>query len=137
MAPASPPRLNFFVDGSLGRIKVPTLLRAAGIELRTLAEVYGIPADERVADLEWLELAGNHSWPILMKDGRIRRNPAERAALVQHGVQAFCLTNGNILAAAMADEFLAAMDRIVEACRAESPCLYAVSRGRLRKLDLS
>ncbi|MHB1164374.1 MAG: PIN-like domain-containing protein [Candidatus Nanopelagicales bacterium] len=137
MAPASPPRLGFFVDRSLGRIKVPTQLRAAGIELQTLAEVYGVPADERVTDLEWLELAGSHSWPVLMKDARIRYRSAERAALIEHGVQAFCLTNGNISGAAMADEFLAAMDRIVEVCHTESPCLYAVSRGRLRRLDLS
>ncbi|NQW73692.1 MAG: hypothetical protein HQ453_13265 [Actinobacteria bacterium] len=137
MTPASPPPKGFFVDRSVGRLKAPALLRAAGIELRTLAEVYGIPADESVTDLEWLELAGSRGWPVLMKDARIRRNPAERAALVQHGVQAFCLTNGNILAAAMAEEFLAAMDRIVEVCHAESPCLYAVSGGNLRRIDLS
>lgn len=137
MTPATPPRLGFFVDRSLGRIQVPALLRAAGIELRTLAEVYGIPADERVTDPEWLELAGSQSWPVLMKDARIRYRSAERAALIAHGVQAFCLTNGNISGAAMADEFLAAMDRIVEACHAEAPCLFAVGAGRLRKLDLS
>lgn len=137
MAPATPPLSGFFVDRSLGRLRVPALLRAAGIELRTLAEVYGIPADERVTDLEWLELAGSRGWPVLMKDARIRRNPAERAALVQHGVQAFCLTKGNILAPAMAEEFLAAMPRIVEVCHAETPCLYAVSGGRLGRVDLS
>lgn len=137
MAPPTPPRPNFFVDRSLGRIKVPALLRVAGIELQTLAEVYGIPADERITDLEWLELVGSHSWPVLMKDARIRYRSAERAALIEHGVQAFCLSNGNISGAAMADEFLAAIDRIIDVCHAESPCLYAVSRGRLRKLDLS
>lgn len=136
MAPATPPPSGFFVDRSLGRLKVPTLLRAAGIELRTLAEVYGIPADERVTDLEWLELAGGQSWPVLMKDARIRYRTAERAALIEHGVQAFCLTNGNISGAAMADEFLAGMDQIYEVCHAQSPCLYAVSRGSLRRLDL-
>ncbi len=137
MKRASPPPQGFFVDRSLGRIKAPALLRAAGIELRTLAEVYGIPADEKVTDLEWLELAGSRAWPVLMKDERIRYNPAERAALIQYGVQAFCLTNGNMSSAEMADSFLAAMDRIIEICHTESPCLYAVSRGRIRKIDLA
>lgn len=43
-----------FVDRSLGRVKVPTLLRAAGIELVTLADYYGQPADEDVTrPIKW------------------------------------------------------------------------------------
>src|SRR5215218_8163493 len=45
---------TLFIDRSLGRIKVPTLLREAGLELVTLAEHYGIPQDETVADVTWL-----------------------------------------------------------------------------------
>ncbi len=45
-----PPK--FFVDRSLGRIRVPGLLREAGWSLVTLAEHYGIPQDEQIADLE-------------------------------------------------------------------------------------
>ena len=57
--------LEFFVDRSLGRRQLPALLRAAGMQLRTLAEVYGVPRDEAVADVDWLELAGTHEWPVL------------------------------------------------------------------------
>lgn len=39
-----------FVDRSLGRLQVPRLLRASGIELVTLAEHYGQPHDEDVDD---------------------------------------------------------------------------------------
>lgn len=49
---------DLFLDRSLGRIKVPALLRAAGLRLKTLSERYGIPADEAIADQDWLELAG-------------------------------------------------------------------------------
>ena len=42
--PAGLPEL--FLDRSLGRIKVPQLLRDAGLRLITLAEHYGIPKDE-------------------------------------------------------------------------------------------
>jgi PIN like domain len=53
---------ELFLDRSLGRRQVPDLLRAAGLRLRTLSEVYGIPADEDVADVDWLELAGTRGW---------------------------------------------------------------------------
>lgn len=45
---------ELFLDRSLGRRQVPDPLRAAGLRLRTLAEVYGIPADETIADVDWL-----------------------------------------------------------------------------------
>ena len=45
---------DLFIDRSLGRIQVPGLLRAAGLRLIALAEHYGIPADENVADTTWL-----------------------------------------------------------------------------------
>lgn len=64
---------HFFVDRSLGRIKVPQILREAGWSLTTLAEHYGIPADESIDDIEWLQLAGERGWAVLMKDDRIRR----------------------------------------------------------------
>lgn len=49
---------TLFLDRSLGRRQVPELLRAAGLRLHTLAEVYGIPVDETVADVDWLARAG-------------------------------------------------------------------------------
>jgi hypothetical protein len=127
---------DLFLDRSLGRRQVPNLLRAAGLRLQTLSEVYGIPADEDVADVEWLRLAGTHGWIVLMKDEKIRYRAAERDALVRHGVRAFCLTSGNVRASEMADLFLSAMDAITEACAASGPFLYAVSPRGLRRLDL-
>ncbi|WP_372447974.1 hypothetical protein [Kibdelosporangium banguiense] len=88
-----------FLDRSLGRRQVPDLLCAEGLCLQTLAEVYGIPADEDVADVDWLARAGSEGWVVLMKDERIRYRPAERVALVDHQVRAFCLTSGNLRAA--------------------------------------
>ncbi|MFI9553033.1 PIN-like domain-containing protein [Nonomuraea endophytica] len=54
MSPPEQPR-RFFVDRSLGRVAVPGLLRAAGWDLITLAEHYGVPADEAVSDTCWIE----------------------------------------------------------------------------------
>lgn len=123
--PASPPDrvgrppeglLDLFLDRSLGRRQVPALLRDAGLRLHTLAEVYGVPADEAVADTEWLELAGRRGWPVLMKDERIRYRPSERAAVVAHRVHAFCLTGGNLCAAAMAEQYLAVITGLAHPC---------------------
>jgi hypothetical protein len=127
---------DVFLDRSLGRLQVPELLRAGGVRLRTLAEVYGVPADEAVSDIEWLTRAGAEGWPVLMKDERIRYRPAERAAVLSASVQAFCLTNGNLLAARMAEIYLAALDKMELACRAPGPSLYAVSVTGLRRVEL-
>lgn len=128
---------ELFLDRSLGRRQVPALLRAAGLQLRTLSEEYGIPADERVPDTEWLELAGRNGWIVLMKDERIRYRPVERAALVAHRVRAFCLTSGNMRAAAMAAAYIAAVPGMVRACEEPGPFLYAVSGSGLRRIDLN
>ena len=127
---------DLFLDRSLGRIQVPLLLRAAGLDLRTLAEVYGVPADEDVSDVEWLTRAGHEGWPVLMKDERIRYRPAERDAVLAAGVQAFCLVKGNLRAAAMAELFIDAIAEIADACLTPGPFLYSVSRVGLRRVDL-
>ena len=126
-----------FLDRSLGRRQVPDLLRAAGIRLHTLAEVYGIPADEQVSDVDWLGHAGERGWPVLMKDDRIRYRPAERAAVIAHGVQAFCLSSGNLRASVMAHQFLAVLDELAAACQQPGPFLYVVSQAGLRRTDLT
>jgi hypothetical protein len=57
-----PPR--FFLDRSLGRKAVPEALRADGWDVITPAEHYGMPADEQVADTDWIEEAAKRGWPI-------------------------------------------------------------------------
>jgi hypothetical protein len=49
--------------------------------LVTLAEHYGMPADEKVRDATWLQLAGERGWVALMKDSHLRFNRAEREAV--------------------------------------------------------
>lgn len=127
---------DLFLDRSLGRRQVPDLLRAAGLRVRTLSEVYGVPRDEAVADVEWLELAGSRGWVVLMKDERIRYCAAEREMLLTYGVRAFCLTGGNLLAATMAGHFLAAIEQIAAACEESGPLLYAVSVQGIRRIEL-
>lgn len=133
--PAGLPTL--FLDRSLGRIKVPRVLRAHGLELVTLAEHYGMPADEDVVDARWLADAGDAGWAVLMKDDRIRYRQVERAALLASGVRAFCLTSGNLTANEMAQRFIGNLDGMVAACATPGPFLYAVQARGIRRIELS
>jgi hypothetical protein len=92
--PEQPPR--FFLDRSLGRKAVPEALRADGWDVITLAEHYGIPADEQVADTDWIEEAAKRGWPILMKDKRIRHRQAEITAVTEHKARCFVITRGDL-----------------------------------------
>jgi hypothetical protein len=127
---------DLFLDRSLGRIKVPLLLRAAGLRLVTLSEHYGIPADEDVADDEWLELAGRRGWVVFMKDTRIRYNRAEREAVKANRVRGFCLANQRLSGDEMAARFLSNLDAIVRACAEPGPFIYAVHETRIEKLPI-
>ncbi len=128
---------DLFLDRSLGRLKVPRLLRDAGLRLVTLAGHYGLPADEGVADEEWLELAGKSGWAVFMKDARIRYNPAERAAVLRHAVRCFCLTSQSLSSDEMARRFLDSLEAIAQACADDpGPFIYAVHRNRIERLRL-
>lgn len=125
-----------FVDRSLGRLEVPELLRAAGVELITLAEHYGMPADETVEDTTWIKESAERGWIAFMKDERIRRRPAEREALHRSAARCFCMANGNLKSAAMAERYLANLSAIARACTRPGPFLYAVHAIRIERLLL-
>ena len=72
---------DLFIDRSLGHVQVPTLLRGAGLRLTTLAERYGVPADEAISDVTWLRDAGVRQEVVFMKDTRVRYNSAEKQAV--------------------------------------------------------
>lgn len=112
------------------------MLREAGLRLTTLAEHYGIPADERVADTTWLQLAGTAGWVVFMKDGRIRGRRIEREAVQRFGVRCFCISRQGLTANAMAARYLAHLPAITKACEAPGPFFYAVHENRIERLDL-
>jgi hypothetical protein len=112
------------------------LLRAAGLQLVTLAEHYGISADEEVEDVTWIAAAGGHGWAVLMKDERIRRRPAEKAAVIEHAVQCFAITRADLRAEPMARRFLANLGAMERACAVPGPFIYAVHETRIELLSL-
>ena len=132
--PAELPKV--FLDRSLGRHKVPSLLRKTGLDLVTLAEVYGVPGDEKVSDTEWLERAGREGWVVFTKDVQIRRNQLERERIATYGVQVFCLSRQDLTAEEMADRFLRNLRQIVRACQKAGPLIYAVHEGRIEEISI-
>lgn len=123
-----------FTDRSLGRHKVPSLLRKAGLTVVTLAQYYGIPTDENVRDTDWLCLVGRKRWIVFMKDSAIRRRKEERETLMQHQVRAFCLNSATLPADEMARRFISNLPAIARACLQPGPFLYVVEACRIRRL---
>jgi hypothetical protein len=115
---------------------VPRLLREAGLRLVTLAERYGIPADEGVPDEQWLSDAGRRGEAVLMKDERVRYNAPEKAAIRRHAVRCFCLTGGNLPGVEMAARFVRNLSQMTVACAKPGPFVYAVHERRIERLTL-
>lgn len=126
--------LRFFLDRSLGRKAVPEALRADGWDVITLAEHYGIPADEQVADTDWIEEAAKHGWPILMKDKRIRHRSAEITAVTEHKARCFVITRGDLPSADMTQRFITNKAAILAAAAKPGPYIYSVQTDRISRL---
>lgn len=122
---------DIFLDRSLGRKGVPDRLRSAGLRVITLAEHYGLPADEDVADETWLELVAQRNWIAFMKDRRVRTR--EGWAVNLHGVRCFCLhPSHGLKVQAMADRFLDNLAAIRAACIRPGPFFYHVQANGIR-----
>jgi hypothetical protein len=125
-----------FIDRSLGRITVPRLLRDAGLSVVTLADHYGIPADEQVADVTWLAETAARGWIAIGKDARIRRRPAEKAAIRRHDCRCFYFTRGDLSAPTYADRILGSLGAIIQACAEPGPFIYVVHPNRIERMTL-
>ncbi len=125
---------DLFLDRSLGRIRVPGILREEGPRLVTLAERYGIPEDERVTDERWLRDTGRLGEAVFMKDSRVRYKVAEKRAITQFRARCFGLARQDLRAEEMAARFLNNLHQITEACRDEGPFIYAVHARRIDRI---
>lgn len=124
---------EFFVDRSLGKSIVEGL-RAAGLSVRSMAEVYGEKRAQLLADEVWLRDAGKNNWIVLTKDDAIRRRPAERDALTEAAVRVFCLTNRNMRGADQTERFVSNRHRILRQARKPGPYIYGVYEKGLKRL---
>ena len=132
--PEGLPRL--FLDRSLGSVQVPRLLREAGLDLITMAEHYGAPVDQAVADPEWLELVGSNDWVAFTKDEGIRLQARNREALIEHRVRCFYLARQDLAASEMAARFLRNLPAIVRACGRPGPFMIAIYPNEIRNMPI-
>jgi hypothetical protein len=128
------PVIEFFIDRSLGRKHLAQALGDLGFTVHTMASVYGERVAQELEDERWLADAGQHDWVVLMKDDAIRRRPAERDALAEAKVRAFCLTNAQLRAAEQSDRFVSNIKRILRQAEKPGPYIYGVYDGYIKRL---
>ncbi len=124
---------EFFVDRSLGKSIVEGL-RAAGLTVHSMAEVYGEKQAQRLADEVWLRDAGKNNWVVLTKDDAIRRRPAERDAMIDAAVRVFCLTTAQLRGAEQTERFVQNRHRIIRQAHKPGPYIYGVYAKGLKKI---
>jgi hypothetical protein len=115
------PVIEFFIDRSLGRRHLAQALGDLGFTVHTMASVYGEQVAQELDDEHWLADAGQHDWVVLMKDDAIRRRPAERDALSEAKVRAFCLTNAQLRASEQSARFVDNIERIQRQAKEARP----------------
>ncbi|WP_337360661.1 hypothetical protein [Mycolicibacterium iranicum] len=124
------------MDRSLGALQVPGLLREAGFALTTMREHYGEADAQRVADVEWITLTAERGWIGFHKDAEIRRNEAERMAVVATDARMFCVPRADITAADLAARYISNLPAIAAAAKTPGPYIYSVQTKRIVRLPL-
>ena len=127
------PAIEFFINRSLGRKHLAQALGNLGFTIHTMASVYGEQVAQELDDERWLADAGEHDWIVLMKDDAIRRRPAERDALSEAKVRAFCLTNAQLRASEQSARFVGNIKRILRQAEKPGPYIYGVYDGYIKR----
>ncbi len=113
-SPSKPPESPvFFLDRSLGKIRIAAALRQAG----AIVHIHDDYFPPNAKDEDWLTRVGRNGWIVLTKDHRIRYRNLERAALINAGVGAFILTAGDLQGDEMAEIFVKALLAIAKFLR--------------------
>lgn len=101
-----------------------------------MREHYGETEAQRVADVEWIELTAERSWIGFHKDAEIRRNEAERMAVVATEARMFCVPRANITAGDLAARYISNLPAIAAAAMTPGPYIYSVQTDRIIRLPL-
>jgi predicted nuclease of predicted toxin-antitoxin system len=125
---------TFFLDRSLGRLKIAAGLRQAGATV----EVHDDLFDQGAADEVWLQAAGEKRWVVLTKDKNIRYHAREKTTLLAYGVRAFVLTAKALNADEMAATFVKALPEIAKLLESsDGPFVATVTRAGVVRVVLT
>lgn len=130
-APVEP--LRFFTDRTCGAVVVPEGLRAAGLEVVTIRDVYGEARSRVVEDVEWISYVAEHGLVALTNDLHISRNPLERMRVVEAGARLVAM-GGNLTGARMVDLLVEHISRVEREARKHAPGIWRLSNEGLRRI---
>jgi len=122
--------IRLAVDRTLGRRFVEQL-RSGGLEVTTLADVWGDGAGQRT-DVDWIRWAGARRRVALTADESIRYLRAKRDAILAVRLQVCCFPHNNLTAAEQARRVLSlrpAIERL--AAERSGPWLAALYDDRV------
>ena len=79
-----------FIDRSIPRPVAEALRKVRG-DVKWFEDEF----DHWKKDIEWLPVAGDNGWLIILRDKKVRTRPGERQAIISHGAGCFILNQGN------------------------------------------
>jgi PIN domain-containing protein len=121
---AEPEPPEFFIDRSLGSEVVPGRLRAQGLVVHVMADVY--PDLDDLDDVVWIREQTELGRVLLTKDRQIRRNEAEKEAVQASSARMFTIPKASLTGAQMADRLVRNRHRIAQRARRPGPYIYLV-----------
>jgi hypothetical protein len=116
---AEPEPPEFFIDRSLGSEIVPGRLRAQGLVVHVMADVY--PDLDDLDDVVWIREQTELGRVLLTKDRQIRRNEAEKQAVQASSARMFTIPRASLTGAQSRSEFESV---------AEFGCPFSAPRSR-------
>ena len=104
---------------------MPTALREAGAEVRTLADEF----KAGTKDVDWLTGLHGHDWIVLTKDKNIRRRPLEIDALIGAGLRVFVVTATDLTGEETGQIIVKALPKIRRLCKRQpAPFIAGITR---------
>lgn len=118
------PPSEFFLDRSLGKRVVATMLRRQGHIVHLMADLYPDGGDQLVGDDEWIQDVSPRGWIALTKDSNIARY--HRDALSRSTLRVFSLDSAQLTGAAMEERYRHHLDGILRRSAAPGPYVYVL-----------
>lgn len=119
--------MRYLCDRNLGRYIIPNTLRQHGIDVIVFDEYFKNLQYDENGDDEWLSETQAQGWIVLTKDVRMRKNSAERQAIINYKIGCIAIGSGNYKGYAMAQMFLAAWSKIeVISLNEQRPFYYVI-----------
>jgi hypothetical protein len=125
---------RFLLDRSLGQLILPSRLRDAGWDVRTLAEEFGDQRAQQMQDEEWIGEGAKAGYMMLAKDHRLAARPLEAYAIYAHDAKVVVFARGDLTAGKMGDLCIQYEQKIHGLALAPGPFVFSISaHGIARK----